>query len=190
MLADVYGLVLTGGQSSRMGRDKAELIYSEVPQWRAIANVLELFCAKTFWSCTAKQKSAWNLGAQALLDEVPGHGPASGLHCAFSNFPSVAWLVVGCDYPGLESADLELLLLAREPKVDAISFVNSGDGGPEPLIALWEIPAQRLFLEAFAKGETSPRRLLRSCQLRAIFPREDSFLTNCNYDALYYPRET
>jgi molybdopterin-guanine dinucleotide biosynthesis protein A len=218
--ADVRGLILTGGASTRMGRDKAEIVYAQLPQWRALEEILRPLCANVFWSCTPTQQAQWGLGNRAIVDVVAGHGPASGLHAAFTfgarnvaqrseyNLkapydphdvtnvrPSVgqvdpqlsiqfckesAWLVVGCDYPLLETLDLQSLLQARGTEADAVVFFDEHKNEIEPMIALWEPSAQAQFLSAFARGEFSPRRILRSFKLKMIQPRDHSILSNRN----------
>ncbi len=163
-----------------MGQDKAQISYSSKPQWQEIANLLRPLCSKVYWSCTPEQKSQWQLGQFGLVDVVLGHGPASGLHAAFTLPERCAWLVVGCDYPLLRSADLQSLVAARELGIDAITFFNNQENEIEPMIALWEPSSQRNFLEAFASGDDSPRRILRASKLKVIMPRENEILISRN----------
>lgn len=181
-LAPLRGLVLTGGASSRMGRDKATIAYRSAPQWRVVADMLSACGAAPYWSCTAQQAHEWALGDHAILDIISGHGPASGLHAAFSRKEPVAWLVVGCDYPWIEARDLQRLVDARDDDVDAISYLNPETQEIEPMIALWEPAAQQRFLQAFDRGEHSARRILRACALRLLEPRTRHALENRNAD--------
>ena len=176
----LHGLVLTGGASSRMGYDKATITYHGAPQWQVVADALRACGARPFWSCSARQAAEWELGDDALLDVVPGHGPASGLHAAFSRDDDVAWLVIGCDYPWLEVQDLQRLVQARAHAIDAVSYLNEATGEIEPMITLWEPAAQRHFLRAFASGEYSARRTLRQCALCVLVPRSPHILDNRN----------
>ena len=179
-LPPLSGLVLAGGASSRMGRDKASIVYRDAPQWRAAAECLRAGGADPYWSCTAPQADAWMLGDRAILDVVPGHGPASGLHAAFSRGGTGAWLVIGCDYPGLEAQDVQRLVDARGTDVDAITYLNPETHEIEPMIALWEPAAQQRFRQALDRGEYSARRVLRACALRVIAPRVPQVLENRN----------
>ena len=180
MLPDLYALILTGGQSSRMGRDKAEIAYGEQAQWRAIADLLAPFCKGVYWSCSEKQKNDWGIGSQGLTDKIPGHGPASGLQTAFIRFPDVAWLVVACDYPFLEAQDIQQLVSGREPGFEAVTFVGVNEGDVQPMLTLWEPTAQRQFLDAFDRGENSPRRILRETRWKGVYPRNNRLLINVN----------
>ncbi|NBX32492.1 MAG: hypothetical protein EBR07_07125 [Planctomycetes bacterium] len=180
MATELYGLVLTGGASSRMGRDKAEIIYGEQPQWRAAADIVAPICARTYWSCTAKQRDDWGIGESGIVDQVPGHGPASGIHAAFLHAPDAAWIVIGCDYPFLETQDIRRLLEARAPGVDAVTFLNHQTAEIDPMISLWEPAAVQHFMQRFAAGEQSTRRILQSCKLVTVMPREQRVLHNRN----------
>jgi len=186
MPGDLNGLILTGGQSSRMGRDKASMVYEKDPQWLALGKLLEHFCAQVFWSCTPQQKAEWEIGSRAILDAIPGHGPASGLHAAFTFMSDTPWLVVACDYPYLRQEDLERLVTAREPEAEAILF-STGEERLEPLVAVWEPAAQKKFLEAFADGDDSPRRVLQRCRYQSVAPCGNQALTNVNQMDFSHP---
>lgn len=179
MATDLHGLILTGGLSQRMGRDKASLVYGEDPQWLALGKLLEHFCSQVFWSCTSQQREEWEIGSRGLLDGIPGHGPASGLHAAFTFLSDTPWLVVACDYPFLKQEDIERLISARGPHAEAVLFANE-EGAIEPLIAIWEPAAQKKFLEAFSEGDDSPRRALQRCRYQSVAPCSNQALTNAN----------
>ena len=163
-----------------MGHDKASLVYGEHPQWRAVADALRPLCDDVFWSCTPDQMKAWGISGHAIMDEVPGHGPGSGLHAAFKRFPGATWIVAGCDYPNIETRDFAALLSARADDVDVVTF--SGDGGVniEPMLSVWEPAAQAIFLKAFAEGKDSPRRAMLDSRWRWIAPRSGAILLNRN----------
>jgi molybdenum cofactor guanylyltransferase len=169
-LPELHGLVLTGGASSRMGRDKAEIAYGPLPQWRAVAELLAPLCTRTWWSCTARQREAWDIGEAGIVDQQPGLGPAGGLHAAFTRHSDVAWLVVGCDYPHLTARDCRDLAEARSLEAQAVAFADATGTGIEPTLSVWEPAAQRAFLRAFEAGERSPRAVLRSVALRIVTP--------------------
>lgn len=163
-----------------MGTDKAGIAYHGEPQWRLAASVLRPLCKEVFWSCTVEQKAAWKIGEQAIIDLVRGHGPGSGLHAAFSQFPDVTWMVLGCDYPNVTTDDLRDLLAVRSAQFDVITFSADGGENIEPMISIWEPVAQRNFLDAFSQGKDSPRRAILESRWRWVAPRVPAALDNCN----------
>lgn len=51
MAAPLYGLLLVGGKSTRMGQDKAQLIYrDDQPEWIRLHSLLNAHCEKSFLS--------------------------------------------------------------------------------------------------------------------------------------------
>lgn len=163
-----------------MGRDKAAIAYGPLPQWRAVAELLAPLCAGVWWSCTERQRDAWGIGMAAIVDHAPGLGPAGGLHAAFTLRADVAWLVLGCDYPHLTAPDVQRLAAARGDGIDAIALADAASQEIEPTLSLWEPSAQRAFLQAFAAGERSPRRILRSLSLRTVTPHQPMALKDRN----------
>lgn len=188
LLPELHGLVLAGGRSSRMGRDKADIAYGSLPQWRAVADLLTSVCVRVWWSCTEAQRAAWKIGDAGIVDQAPGLGPAAGLHAAFTRVPRVAWIVLGCDYPDLHALDVQALAAARAPDADAIAFTPATSDGLDPMLSLWEPAAQAAFLQRFAAGERSPRRMLQAVRLRTITPHDPTRLLDRNTPMQDAPR--
>lgn len=173
---ELYGLILTGGMSRRMGREKASLSYHGRPHWQYLGEALRPFVSRVYWSCTKKQKDEWRLGDHGIVDKNSECGPAEGLRTAFGAHPLVAWLVLGCDYPFLTTADLRQLREARDEHADATAFLNPEDGGPEPFLAIWEPGAQAKLLQ----DGTSPRRSLMSSRIKLVAASSATVVTNVN----------
>jgi hypothetical protein len=51
------------------------------------------------------------------------------------------------------------------------------------MVSLWEPAAVQHFMQRFAAGEYSPRRILQSCKLVTVVPREPQILHNRNSPA-------
>ena len=105
--ADIYGLVLAGGQSRRMGQDKGLLDYHGKPQRDYMYEQLQPLCREVYMSIRPGQEGALPRGIPYILDENQYRGPFNGLLSAHHQFPEVAWLVVACDMPLLDAAALE-----------------------------------------------------------------------------------
>lgn len=182
MSAPLHGLVLAGGRSSRMGRDKAALEYAGRSQLGRAFALLDPLVSRCFVSVRADQQhDPLRARFPQIVDAAPGvEGPAAGILSALRAHPQSAWLVLACDLPFLDAGTLQHLIARRDPTRTATAFRSSHDGLPEPLCAIYE-PAARSALEAFvAGGRICPRKfLIQSDALLLDQPRAES-LDNVN----------
>lgn len=157
----LFGLVLAGGASTRMQRDKAALVYHDKPQLQWTYDLLLEHCTATFVSVRPDQRLEPTRAAlPQIVDRQPGTGPMAGITAALAEHPKAAWLVVACDLPFVDGATLGSLIARRDPQRIATAYRSSHDGLPEPLCAIWE-PAAREPLLAYAAGDQRcPRKFL------------------------------
>ena len=142
--AELYGLVLAGGRSRRMQRDKAALVYAGPPAAGArdgsarAAGGPQLHLAAR----QDQQSDPLRSGYETIVDRLPDLGPIGGIHAALHTAPDKAWLILACDLPFLDRATLERLIAERDPSRLATAYRSSLDGLPEPLCAIYE-PSSR-----------------------------------------------
>ncbi len=135
----LFGLVLAGGASTRMQRDKAALVYHDKPQLQWTYDLLLEHCTAAFVSVRPDQRLEPTRAAlPQIVDRLPGSGPMAGITAALAEHPKAAWLVVACDLPFVDSATLGSLIAHRDPQRIATAYRSSHDGLPEPLCAIWE----------------------------------------------------
>lgn len=185
MTAPLYGLVLAGGRSTRMGRDKAALEIGGRAQLARAFDLLAPLTARCFVSVREDQKDDPLRAAFPQVVDLPGlpAGPAGGIIAAQRAHPGVAWLVVACDLPLLDAGTLQHLIARRHPARAAIAYRSSHDGLPEPLCAIWEPSTAGPLAAAVAAGRLCPRKfLLQSDTLLLDLPRPES-LENVNTPA-------
>lgn len=181
MRAPLHGLVLAGGRSTRMGRDKATLAYHGRSQLETAWALLAPRVASCFVSVRPDQVGD-PLRAQhpQIVDGPEGAGPAAGILAAQRAHPSAAWLVLACDLPFLDVGTLDALLAARDPGKLATAFRSAHDGLPEPLCAVYEPAAGQHLARFIAEGRSCPRKFLLTHDVRIIeLPRADA-LDNVN----------
>tara|TARA_B110000495_G_scaffold188546_1_gene188855 strand:- start:314 stop:946 length:633 start_codon:yes stop_codon:yes gene_type:complete len=160
----IYGLILAGGHSRRMGKDKAELSYQPdgLPQWLATTGLLSPLVEKTYISVRSDQTlrgaDALALG-QLLPDVADSQGPLSGILTAMSLHPDAAWLVVACDLPLLTGTVIEFLLRHRGI-ASALAYRSNFDSLPEPLCTLYEPAMKPVFERYLAADMRCPRKVL------------------------------
>ncbi|BAV05665.1 molybdenum cofactor guanylyltransferase [Filimonas lacunae] len=169
------GLVLSGGQSTRMGMDKGEIRYhAHKTQRQYVYELLKPLCNEVFVSCNAAQATAVaEQGLPVITDSFMDMGPLGGILSAFRHTPDAAWLVVACDLPYLSAITLGILVAERDAFRMATAFWDpEGGNWPEPLTTIWEPASYSWLLQLLAQGYTSPREALINANI-ALLPTPD-----------------
>ena len=181
MSAPLYGLVLTGGLSSRMGQDKAALHYQGHSQLARAMALLAPHVERAFVSVRADQRAdPLRGGFEQIADTRENLGPIAGLLAAQERFPDSAWLVLACDLPLLDAATLAHLLKARAPEREATAFRSSNDGLPEPLCAVYEPGSHARLASYVGRGRQCPRRFLMEADVLLLEEPNPHALDNAN----------
>lgn len=171
-----HGLILSGGLSSRMGRDKAQLpLDGEFLLERLARRLLGLTRSVTVAAGTRERAELYReqLGGLPgslafVIDEYPGAGPLAGLHAGLSALPEGYVFVMACDMPQVSE-----VLLARL----AAECCNGRESGPEwdvihvegqPFHALYHTKAAYSIREAMKNRDFRVMSLLRKLQTCAI----------------------
>ncbi len=175
------GLVLAGGKSLRMGRDKSAIPWHGKEQQYYMADLLKPFCNEVFISRRNEQEIATNTDYKTLIDSYTGIGAYGAILSAFKSQPEAAWFVVACDLPLLDNATLEYLIQNRSAEKMATTFQSPFDGLPEPLITIWEPQSFEVILSFLANGYTCPRKvLIKSNNAHILQPPDADALMNVN----------
>ena len=119
--APLFGLVLAGGSSKRMGQDKAALMLEGQSLLDRAAAALAPLVTDVYVSIRQAQQEDALLSAYPLIVDAEGFaGPAAGVLSAHQRYPHAAWLVVACDMPLVNARLLKQLPDAREPGAEAV----------------------------------------------------------------------
>lgn len=181
--APLYGLVLAGGKSRRMGQDKGLLRWHGKAQRYFLADLLENFCEQIFISCRADQAAEIkNAGYQPLPDSSEAKAQYGAILTAMSAYQDTAWLVIACDLPLIDAKALNYLIRQRNPRKLATAYRSPENSLPEPLAAIWEPIAKEMLLQKFAGGVDCPRKaLIRSEEkVKLIDPPHEAYIMNVN----------
>jgi len=179
----VYGLLLSGGASKRMQRDKAHVDYRGEPQLLRAWRLLEAVTERTFVSVRDDQRGdPLRANLPLIVDSYDSVGPAAGILSAQDAHPAVAWLVLACDLPLLDAGTLQTLLERRDRAADATAFTSRHDGLPEPLCAIWEPASHALLLQRYNDGQYCPRKALIRSNTK-LLPSPGEALDNINTPA-------
>jgi molybdenum cofactor guanylyltransferase len=179
--APIYGLVLAGGRSTRMQRDKAALTYHGHTQLEWAVSLLQPYAQRVFVSVRPDQT---NDPVRARFDQIvdtrENVGPIAGIMAAQEKYPQVAWLVLACDLPFLDNSTLSHLIFARHAERLATAYRSSHDGLPEPLCAIYEPASREPLLAHVAKGKDCPRKFLINSDVQLIDEPNPRALDNVN----------
>ena len=180
-MTPVHGLILAGGSSSRMQRDKAALQYRGKSQLDRAFELAARHVSRVFVSVRPSQVGDPARARHPMIvDSIAGEGPIVGIRSALAAHPQVAWLVLACDLPFLSDAALSQLLRERDPTAVATAYRSAHDGLPEPLCAIWE-PAAAAALAAYeAEGGRCPRKFLIRQAAPLLEPKDRRALDNVN----------
>jgi len=157
----IYGLVLAGGESRRMGRDKALLVRDGLSQLAHITALLERITDRVYVSSRQEQQSDPERSRfENIIDRYEGIGPIAGILSAMDAHPHVDWLVVACDLPNIDERTLAFLIEKAEPEQPFTAFKSSYDGLPEPLCALYRSGSESIIRQFVEDGIVCPRKIL------------------------------
>jgi molybdopterin-guanine dinucleotide biosynthesis protein A len=162
--ASLAGLVLAGGRSTRMGREKALVDFEGQPLILRVAERMARAADPVFLASATP-------GRLGLLDyaEVPdvaaNCGPLGGLVAGLEASPHDLMAVAAVDMPYLSPELMEFLASLRQEE-DAV--VPVGTTGLEPLHAVYAISAIPAMRRALAEGRYGLRRLLEGLRVREV----------------------
>ena len=128
---DVTGVLLAGGQSRRMGRDKALIVLDNEPLYSRALNLLQRYFSNVL--IAGDRVDLERPGVPAISDTYPGSA-LGGLHTGLSSAQTDWIFAVPCDMPYPDGQLVELLLQQRNG-VDAV--VPRTPNGYEPVFALY-----------------------------------------------------
>ena len=155
----LLGVVLCGGESKRMGKDKGLLPIEDSIWAKHIGAKLKLLNIGVVYSINQLQEETYQLHinkAQLIPDLSTANGPLKGLLSIYFQFPANDYLILACDMLEIQQSTLHLLL--DEYHNGHYDFYAFGVGGfYEPFCAIYT----RNGLDKMIKG-TSDNQLLES----------------------------
>jgi molybdopterin-guanine dinucleotide biosynthesis protein A len=174
-MSGVVGVVLAGGGSRRMGRDKAALLLGGEPLLRRTVGRLRLALAEVIV-----------VGSPALAplvpdtplvpDAWPGRGPLGALATAFSATDAPWVALVACDMPFIQPALIREIARRALASHDIDAVTLRGARGAEPLHSAYSRACLPLALERLATDDASLRGLLALARVAEVSPSEARLL--------------
>ncbi len=177
MQSSFFGVVLRGGRSSRMGRDKGKLLLGGRDLLTIQAEKLrDLGAAEVLLSGAGDALP----GTRAVPDLLPDRGPLGGLHACLSAVGEGCCLVLPVDMPLLPEAALEALVRRHLSSGGEVT-VLSVEGRLQPLAGVYEAALAPRIEALIREGGRPVRALLDQVQVNAVaYEGPEEGLLNCN----------
>ncbi len=135
--AAVLGAVLVGGESRRMGADKASLRLDEESLGSRAVRALRVVAQEVVVVSRASGDHA-DLGAREIVDTNPGQGPLGGLEAALHEAGDRPVFLLACDLPAVSPELIEYLIGRSAPlQGDSWAVVPRSSGREQPLAAVY-----------------------------------------------------
>lgn len=181
---EVYGLVLAGGKSRRMGQDKALLVRDGKSQLAHMVSLLDAVVDRVFVSTRTDQTDdAERSRFDLIVDRYDDMGPIAGILSALQEYPQVDWLVVACDLPNIDASTLRFLKENTSNSQWFTAYTSSHDGLPEPLCAVYRSGSDKALQELIDDGVKCPRKMLIRSDTCLLEQENPASLDNVNTPA-------
>ncbi|GAC1594304.1 MAG: hypothetical protein NVS3B19_16720 [Ginsengibacter sp.] len=174
---NLKALILAGGKSTRLGKDKSLLQWYDKEQVYYQFDLLKKYCSSVFVSKAIFDES---IRLPQILDSFNVKGPYAGILSALKFDNKCAWLVVACDLPLFNEEDIQKLIKARDSNKIATAFTSPRDSTPEPLAAIWEPKSFDILKTFLSNGYSCPRKVLMLNDIKLIEPDNTESLLNVN----------
>jgi molybdenum cofactor guanylyltransferase len=130
IMDDLLAVVLCGGESKRMGRDKGLLLKGTIPWAQYIAAKLNPFQVPVVFSINSGQREAYSAvvpAEQLIPDSLSVPGPLKGLLSVHARFPSKDLFLLACDMLDLDGPTLSKMIAIYDEDSQP-TFWQSDDG--------------------------------------------------------------
>ncbi|MCX6894578.1 MAG: molybdenum cofactor guanylyltransferase [Verrucomicrobia bacterium] len=183
---DFSAVILAGGESRRMGRDKAWLKTDGRTLIAAAVEKARRAGAQEVFISGRSGENYSTLKCPVLLDLEPGFGPLGGIERALHICAAPLLLVLAVDMPYM-TADFLQRMAARCDRVTGA--VPKLKGRLEPLAAIYPRYCHEIAFNSIAKSHHAVRDFAEACrknkavQITTVKPADESCFANWNTPA-------
>lgn len=162
-MAQIGGIILAGGKSSRMGEDKAFILFRRKMLIEYSLNLVQKFCNPILISANSNEYERF--GFPVINDEETGCGPLGGIYSCLQQSDTDWNFVLSVDSPFVESEFIHSLIL-HIGNFDAV--VPFSEKGKEPLIALYHKNSLAVIEKMLKSNNFKMHNLLRTINTKFV----------------------
>ncbi|REJ81007.1 MAG: molybdenum cofactor guanylyltransferase [Bacteroidetes bacterium] len=168
--ANINGVILSGGKSSRMGQTKAWIILGEKTMLEHVVDAMKQVTNEIFIS--ANEKEFEKTGYKVIYDEVKGAGPLGGICSVLNQTQAQKLLVLSCDVPFISVEFLRYLIQNSKPGFNTVPVYM---GKLEPLIAIYDKSNLQVMADCLNKGIYKLQDILKKCKTQLLLVPHDKY---------------
>jgi len=169
---NITGIILAGGKSSRMGSDKAQLLFKGKTFLNHVIDALKPLVDEVL--IVSNNKEHGNFNFKRVPDTLSGAGPLAGLHAGLNHSNTDINFVLSCDVPLIQTSLLELILSNNEEYKDVIQIES--EGKTHHLIALYKKSVAPHFLSVLNEGERRLSKAIKGLNVKTIsIPKTEQY---------------
>ncbi|MBW6492504.1 MAG: molybdenum cofactor guanylyltransferase [Lentimicrobium sp.] len=172
----ITGIILAGGNSSRMGSDKALILFKGRRLIEYGIGILKEFCNNILIS--THNDALGEFGFQLVSDNFTDIGPLAGLEAGLRKSETRINIIAPCDTPFLSCSMLKKLIDNSE-KYDATIPAHK-NGKIEPLIGYYSRDILPVILNQIEKGDYKIQNLLKQINTSYLPFEDESMFMNLN----------
>ena len=176
--ANITGIILAGGKSSRMGSDKGFLLLHGKPFMIHIIEALKPLVNAIV--IVSNEEAYDKFGYKRVDDIIENAGPLAGLYSGLYHSKTEYNLVLSCDVPLIKTTVLNKLIESFDANFDVIQLLSKNK--TMPLIALYKKQCMNKFLELLQNDERRLRFAIEQLNTKTITldVEFDEFVKNIN----------
>ncbi|MBT3207716.1 MAG: molybdenum cofactor guanylyltransferase [Bacteroidetes bacterium] len=159
----ITGIILAGGNSSRMGENKALINFNGKRIIDHVYGTISSFCEEIIISTNSHDFDF--LQARIVADEIKNIGPIAGIYSALKKSSNKLNIIVSCDMPYISADLLKYLITSSENYEIAIP---KHDGINEPITGKFLKHTYKFFENAINDGIHSPPKVICNSKLKEV----------------------
>jgi molybdenum cofactor guanylyltransferase len=175
-------IILAGGQSSRMGTNKALLKINEKTNIERIADKLKLLFDDIILVTNDSEQYEF-LGVRMIPDQYPGRGPLAGVHAGLTSSDYDLNLIVACDMPFV-SGELAEALVNNALHYDAVIPVVHGK--QHPLFSVFKKQTVAVVEKQIQAGQLRMKHLLDHLNVLYLTEKELETYSQMGLDQVFF----
>jgi molybdopterin-guanine dinucleotide biosynthesis protein A len=178
MIADSFSaIILAGGQSRRMRREKSLLPVNGSTLIETVIAQIRPFFSEIIISGVAKDKFAF-LHLPLIEDEMPGQGPLMAIMSALRVSAHTVNFIIACDIPLIHIPFMQKILALA--KTHDIVVPRYRDGKFEPLFAAYNRAIIPVIEKQIKKGDRKISHLFPACRTKFVAMDRQKWFRNLN----------